>query len=105
MLLVTPTWQSKISYHLLLKMSLVRSLLLTRNKSLKNPQGKVHPLVANRTLQLAILTTSEKDYLRRDFQKELPNLLQVQDKKIKSQIKIHPENYGLNNRLMHFDVM
>ena len=44
-----------------------------------------------------------KDYLRREFQKQLSNLLQVQDEKVQSQITILA---GLiNNRLMHLDVM
>ena len=50
---------------------------------------------------------SGKDYLRRKFQKQLPNLLQVQDEKVHSQITIRPGECGLagviNNRLMHFD--
>ena len=63
---------------------------------------------------------SGKDHLRRGFQKQLPNLLQVQDKKVlislhiqdkkvQSQIIIRPGECGLaaavNNRLMHVDVM
>ena len=109
LLLVTPTWQSQIWYPLLLKMSIVCPLLLPRNTSLINPQGQVHPLIANRTLQLAVWTISGIDNLRMEFQKQLPNLLQVQDKKVHSQITIRPGEYGLasviKNRLMHFDVM
>ena len=71
--------------------------------------GEVHPLIANRTLQLAVWTISGKYYLRREFQKQLPNLLQAQDEKVHSQITICPGECGLagviNNRLMHFDVM
>ena len=39
-----------IWYPLLLEMAIVHLLLLTRNTSLINPQGEVHPLIANRTL-------------------------------------------------------
>ena len=73
---------AQIWYPLLLEMSIVCPLLLPRNTSLKNPQGEVHPLIASRTLRLAVWTISGKDYLRREFQKQLPNLLQVQDKKV-----------------------
>ena len=45
-LLVTPPWQSQIWYPLLPEMSTVRLLLLPRNTSLKNPQGKVNPLIS-----------------------------------------------------------
>ena len=90
-------------------MFIVRPLLLPRNTSLKNPQGEVHPLIANRTLRLAVWTISGKDYLRREFQKQLTNLLQVQDEKVQSQITIRPGECGLagviNNKLMQFNVM
>ena len=109
MLLVTPTWQSQILYPLLLEMSTVSPLLLPKNTSLINPRGEVHPLMANRTLRLAVWTIYRKDYLKREFQKQLPNLLQIQDEQIYSQITIRPEECGLagviNNRVMHFDVM
>ena len=52
---------------------------------------------------------SEKNYLRRQFQKQLPNLLQTQGEKGHNQIIIRPGECGLavviKNRLMHFDVM
>ena len=90
-------------------MSIVRPLLLLRNTSLKNAQREVHSLIANRTLRLAVWTISGKDYLRREFQKQLPSLLQVQDEKVQFQITIRPGECGLagvlNNKLMHFDVI
>ena len=95
LLLVIPAWQSQICYPFLLEMSIVRPLLLPRNASLINPQGDVYPLIANRTLQLVMWTISGKDYLRREFQKQLPDLLQVQDKKVHSQIIICPGECGL----------
>ena len=107
--LITTTWQSQIWYPLLLGLSTVGPLLLTRNTSLINLEGEVHTLITNRTLRLAVSTISGKDYLIRDFQKQLPNLLQVQDKKVQSQILIRPGECGLagviNNRLMYFNAM
>ena len=108
--LIATTWQSQIWYPLLLGMSIVRPLLLTRNTSLINPQEEVHTLITSRTLRLAVSTISGKDYLIREFQKQLPNLLQVQDEKVQSQILIRPGECGLagviNNRLMmYFKVM
>ena len=54
-------------------------------------------------------TISEKYYLRRQFQEELSNLLQVQDEKVQIQITIRPGEYGLagviNKGLMDFNVM
>ena len=49
LLLIKPTWQSQI-YRFLLEMSIVCPLLLSRNTSLINAQGDVHPLIANRSL-------------------------------------------------------
>ena len=73
------------------------------------PAGEVHPLIANRTLRVVVWSISGNDYLRRDFQKQLLNLLQVQDENVHSQVTIRPEECGLarvrNNRLMHFNVM
>ena len=47
-------------------------------------------------------TKSGKDYLRREFQKLLPNLLQVQDEKVHTEIAIRRRECGLtsviNNR-------
>ena len=109
MLLITPTWQSQIWYPLLLEMSIVRPLLLLRKTSFKNPQGEVRPLTVNRTLRLAVRTISGKDYLRKGFQKQMPNLLKVQDEKVQSQITIRPGDCRLagviNNRWMDFNVM
>ena len=93
-LLVTSTWQSQIWHPILLEISIVCPLLLPRNKSLKNPQGEVDPLTANRTLRLAVWTISGEDYLRREFQKQLPNLLQVKDEKVQSQIIIRPGEWA-----------
>ena len=62
------------------------STATSKKHKLKKPQGEVHPLIASRTLGLVVQTISGKDYLRRDFQKQLPILLQVQDEKSQSQI-------------------
>ena len=109
MLLRTPTWQFQIWYLLLLEIYIVPPMLLQRKASLKNAQGEVHPLIENRTSRLAVWAIPGKDYLRREFQKRLPNLLQAQGKKVQSQVTIHPGECGLagviNNGLVHFDLM
>ena len=52
---------------------------------------------------------SRKDYLRREFQKQLSNLLQAQDEKSQIQITIFPRECGLAgviyNKMMYCDVM
>ena len=53
-LIVTPTWQTQLSYPLLLKMSMQCLLLLTPLPDLlSDPQESKHPLVQNRKLMLA----------------------------------------------------
>ena len=63
--LVTPIQQSHVWYPLLIEMSVAPTLLRTRNIALKNPRGKTHPLVTNRTLHLAALAIHEKNLLRK----------------------------------------
>ena len=88
-------------------MSVVCPLLLPRNKSLKNPRRDVHPLIANRTLWLVVWTIPGKDYLRREFLKQVPYLLQVQGKKVQSQFTIRHGECGLADAInnMDFNVM
>ena len=40
-------------------------------------------------------TISGKDYLRKEFQKQLPNLLQIKDDKVHSQVTILHVEFGL----------
>ena len=84
MLLVTPTWQSQIWYPPLLEMSIVRPLLIPRNTNLINLQGEVHHLIANTTLGLVVWIMSGKDYLSREFQKQLPTCYNYRTQLIKS---------------------
>ena len=85
-----PTW-----YPLLLEMSLIRSMLLPRNISLKNPKGEVHSLIANRTLQLAVWTTSGKDYLRKRVQKQLLTYYKYKTKMFRVKLQFVLENVRL----------
>ena len=111
MLLVTPTWQSQIYHLLLLEISIVRPLLLTRSARLINPQGEVHLRSSSSNFKQKI-TTSGVDHIRERLPKKGVSetaAKQVQDGKHHSQIKNRPGQCGLagmiNNRLMHFDVM
>ena len=85
------------------------STATSKEHKLKNLREEVHPLIGNRALRLAVWTISGEDYLRREFQKQLSNLSQVQDKKFQSQITIYPGECELagviNKRLIHFHVM
>ena len=96
-------------YLLLMEISVTVLLLLPRNTVLKNPQREIHSLVANRTLSPAAWNISEKNVSRKEFQRQLTSLLQLQDTKVQRQIAICPGEFwlvgGIKNKLMHFDVM
>ena len=85
------------------------STATSKEHKLKKPTRGSSSSNFNRTLPLAVWTISGKDYSRREFQKQLLKLLQVQDEKVQSQITIPPGECGvagaINNRLMHLDVM
>ena len=55
------------------------STATSKEHKLNKHTKEVRPLIANRTLRLAVWTISG-NYLRREFQQQPPNLLQVQDK-------------------------
>ena len=108
-LLVTPPWQSQIWYPLSTRNVCSSSTATSKEHKLKKPTSGSSSSNFNRTLPLAVWTISGKDYSRREFQKQLLKLLQVQDEKVQSQITIPPGECGvagaINNRLMHLDVM
>ena len=67
-------------------MPIARPLLLPRKKSLKKP-----------TRERSVYAIAGKDYLKRKFQEQMPNLLQVQDEKEQTQTTIFPGECGLTD--------
>jgi len=109
-IIVTPTWHTQPWYPQLLEMSIERPLLLPKqNNLLKDPLGRVHPLIANRTLRLAAWKVSGKDYLCQEFQEQLPNLSLVLEDIHHQTIMNRPGESGLagvvKNKLIQFIVM
>ena len=73
--LIAPAWPSQLWYPEAVRMSIKQPILLTwRRDLLKNPKGKIHPLVQNKTLKLVAWTVSGLDYKRKEFQRKLPTL-------------------------------
>ena len=111
MFIVTPIWQSQIGHLLLLEMSIVCPLLLTRSARLIKPQEEVHLRSSSSNFKQKITTSGVDHIWERLLKKGISETVaqQVQDGKLHSQIKIRPGECGLagmiNNRLMHFDVM
>ena len=57
-------------------MSIEALVILPRiNSLLKDPLGKEHPLITNKTLRLAAWKISGRDYLWQGFWEQLPDLL------------------------------
>ena len=68
-ILVTPTWQTKPWYTLLLRMSLQRPLLLPALLNLLlNPLGEKHPLLKTKSLTLAAWKITGKPWKSKGFQ-------------------------------------
>lgn len=72
--IVTPTWQTQPWYPLLLQMSIDFPVLIPMgSRTLTSPQGEVHPLIVNDTLQLAGWKVSGDITLQKVFQSKLKN--------------------------------
>ena len=83
-------------------------LLLSHHPHLPlNNQAKIHPLITNKTLKLAVWTVSGKGYLQQEFQRVLPSLFQEQGDKVHYQITIPGQSWPagvVKEKLIHFDV-
>ena len=87
MLIITPAWPGQPWFPGLLKMSVKNPLLLSALKDLlKDPAGKLNPLVIQNSLRLMAWTISGRTYLQKEYQKELPNLSQTIGEHLQSSI-------------------
>ena len=110
MLIVALARQSQVWYPTLLKMSIEKSLLLSRQPQLLlNHQAQIHSLITNKTLRLAVWTVLGKGCLQQEFYRGLPSLFQVQGDTVHYQITIPPGQSGIagleKEKLIHFDVL
>ena len=110
MILVAPTWQSQVSYSVLLSMCIHNSLLLPHRKDLLlDTLGKTHLLVVNETLRLAAWLVSVNHWHQKAFQAKLQSLYQIPEEKIQSLLMNQPGASGLvavvNRRMIPFDVL
>ena len=72
MILITPLWATQTWYPLILRMSINHPHLLPHHPQLlRNPQGKLHPLIENSNLQLVAWTISGIPFLGREYQRKL----------------------------------
>ena len=110
LIIVTTTWQTQNWYPDLLRLSVRNRIILPlTDYLLKAPQNQHHPLVQNRTMQLAVWFVSGSVWQRKEYQKGLQTLLSHQEEKVLSQLTHRPGISGLagvlNKTLIQFDVI
>ena len=109
-ILITPHWPAQSWYNQILEICIRNPLLLTSQEDLLlNPQGEIHPLVENKTLNLMAWTISGKDYLQKAYQQKLQTLSSKPDEEALHLIMNRPGVNGfagvLANRLIPMDVL
>ena len=72
LILVAPVWVTQLWYPLLLELAVEVPILLPKHvEVLENPEGEVHPLLENQTLQLSAWAISGQKNLTNKFLNEL----------------------------------
>ena len=110
LIIVITTWQNQSWYPDLLRPSVRNRIILPlKYYLLKGPQNQYHPLVQNRTIQLAVRFVSGRVLQRKEYQKGLQTLLSHQEEKVLSHLTHQPGISGLagvlNKTLIQFNVM
>ena len=110
LLLVTPTWQTQTWYSMLIGMSVRNPILLPHKKNLLlDPRQNVHPLVENKTLQLAVWVVSGIVWQQKAYQTGLQSLSQIPEGRAQFLLTNRPGESGLagvvNGKLIPFDVL
>ena len=96
LIIVTPTWQTRSWYPELLRLSVRNAIILPLKEDLlKCSQNQQHPLIQNRTMQLAVWVVSGKVWQKKEYQEGLQTLLPHQEEKVLSQIIHRPGISGL----------
>ena len=109
-ILKTAVWQTQPWYPDLLVMSFSQPFLLPLSPGvLKNPKGKDHHLVINKSLALVAWKVTGKPWSSQAFQNELPILSLTQRDKVHQLITTRPEKIGeagvIGKKLIHFDAL
>ena len=107
LILITPLWPTQAWYPTLLDMSVsLPVLLLMSNNLLLGPQGEIHPLILNTTLQLAAWHVSNAPCSRRAFVQTLPSSSWQLGGQAQTQFITPPGRNGIagvsDGRLIHF---
>ena len=108
MLIITPAWPGQPWFPGFLKMSVKNPLLLPALKELlKDPAGKVNPLVIQNSLVLVAWTISDRTYLQKEYRKGLLTLSQTMGEHLQPSIASQLGRSGvagvLNGRYLPLD--
>jgi hypothetical protein len=91
MIIVTPVWHTQPWYATLLAMTIQNPVLLPRTPELlKDPAGRLHPMILQHKLQLAAWLISGQDCKQREFQKGLLRSSHPQDQQALTAIMNQP---------------
>ena len=110
LLLVTPTWQTQTWYSMLTGMSVRNPILLPHKKNLLlDPRQNVHPLVENKTIQLAVWVVSGIVWQQKAYQTGLQSLSRIPEGRAQFLLTNRPGESGLagvvNGKLIPFNVL
>ena len=76
---------------------------------LKDPAGKLNPIVMQNSLRLVVWTISDRTYLQKEYHKGLPTLLQTIDEHLQLSITSQLGRSGvasvLNGRYLSLDLI
>ena len=109
-LIITPAWPGQPWFSGLLKMFVENRLLLLALKNLlKDPAGKLNPLVMQNSLRPVAWTISSRIYLQKEYQKGFKTLLQAIGEYLQSSITSQLERSDvtgvLNGRYLPLDLI
>ena len=96
LILITPAWQTQSWYPQLLRLSTRNPLILPKVPDLlQGPNKELHPLITKGNLQLLAWIVSGKGCLQKEYQRNLPLLLQMPDDQAQSLITNRPGISGI----------
>ena len=109
-MIVTPAWQTQSWYPQLLQLSIQNPILVPhRWNLLLNPQGEVHPLIQNQSLQLVAWMISGKESKLREYHRKLQSLSVHREDRVHNLITNRPGASGIagvvQDKLIPFDVL
>ena len=110
MLRITPPWPNQPWFPGLLKIYVKNPLLLPALKDLlKDPAGKLNPLVMQNSQRLVAWSISDRIYLQKEYHKGLPTLLKTMGEhrqpSITSQLRRGGVTGVLNGRYLSLDLI